>query len=211
MSDTDGSTRSNGLSPDEARALYPDDITMREARRRYFERTGFDDATYTAPWMTLPVGPFTVPLPNLAPRKAAVRVHDLNHVLTGYGTDWHGEFSISAFELGMGVGGYGAAWMLDAGGVAAGLLRWPADLLAAFARGRATRRSLYLLLPRWDEAVLDKTVGEVRALVGVQDAAPHKAMDAVRLVVHGVGGALAHLAPVAIVCVALAAAARALW
>jgi hypothetical protein len=211
MSSTDGSTRSNGLSPDEARALYPDDITMREARRRYFERTGFDDATYTAPWMTLPVGPFTVPLPNLAPRKAAVRVHDLNHVLTGYGTDWHGEFSISAFELGMGVGGYGAAWMLNAGGVAAGLLRWPGDLMDAHARGRATRRSLYRVLPRWDEAFLDKTLGEVRALVGVQDAAPRQPGDTVALVVHGLGGALAHLGPVAVVLVALAATVRILW
>ncbi len=202
MSAEDGSTKSESLSPDEARAYYPDDITMREARQRYFKRSGFDDATYTSAWMELPVGARTIKLPNFKPRKEAVKVHDLNHVLTGYGTNWHGEYSISAYELGMGIGRFWAAWMLNAGGVAAGLVRWPKDLIKAYARGRATRRSMYDVLRAWDESFLDKRVGEVRAMIGIQDDVEVKNSDVVMVLTHGFLGTCAHFGPPLAVLVA---------
>jgi hypothetical protein len=205
MSANDGRTISESLSPEEARAYYPDDITMREARRRYFERSGFDDATYTSDWMELPVGGRTIRLPNFKPRKKAVRIHDLNHVLTGYGTNWHGEHMISAYELGMGVGGLWAAWLLNAGGVAAGLLRFPGDVVRAYARGRSTRRSLYDVVGEWDEAFLNKTVGEVRAIVGIEDAAATRSSDVAVLALHATGAVVAHFGP------ALVALAAVVW
>lgn len=195
MSTDDGTTRSESLGPDGARAFYPDTMTLREARERYFQRSGFTAATYTSTWITLPLGPLKLPLPNFSARKEAVRIHDLNHILTGYGTDWLGEFRASAFELGMGVGRYWAGWMINAGGAAGGLLRAPGEMLRAHARGRATARSTYALLSTWDEAFLDKPLAEVRALVGVVDDATPTARDAVAVVGHALWGAAVHLAP----------------
>lgn len=196
---TASSSSSSSLSPDEARAFYPDDMTLREARARYFARSGFNDATYTERFVHLPAGPFTIVLPNLAARRRAVRIHDLNHILTGYGTAWDGEGAISAFELGMGMGPSWMGWMINAGGTALGLLRWPASTLAAFARGRATSASTYRLIHPWDDRVLDERVGTVRAQLGLVDSAPVRTSDIVRAVVAGTIGIALHLLPFAIV------------
>lgn len=198
MSSEDGTTKSRTLSPDEARDVYPDDVTLREARARYFQRTGFDDATYSDTWVKLPIGPITVAFPNIRPRKEAVRIHDLNHLVTGYGTDWEGEFSISAYELGMGMGRYWFGWFLNAGGVAGGLLRAPRKTFAAYARGRATSSSSYREIPQWDEAVLDWTVGDLRRRVALQDAVPVQTADVVKVLLNAAAGVVLHLGPVVV-------------
>lgn len=205
MNATDGTTQSTSLDRDARLALYPDDLTLREARERYFARSGFTAATYTDPWVALPLGPITIRLPNFGARKKAVKVHDLNHILTGFGTDWHGEFCASGFELGMGIGRSWAAWMINAGGAAGGLLRAPGDVVRAYARGRATRASTYDLLDPWDDAFLDLPLREVRARVGVPDDAAAKAADVVAVAGHAVLGAAIHLAPVVVVVGILAA------
>jgi len=205
MNASDGTTKSRSLDREARLALYPDDITLREARERYFARSGFTAATYTDPWVALPLGPVTVRLPNFGARKKAVKVHDLNHILTGYGTDWHGEFCASGFELGMGIGRSWAAWMINAGGAAGGLLRAPGDVVRAFARGRATKASTYTLLDRWDEAFLDLPLGEVRARVGVPDTAAAGTRDVLAILGHAALGAAIHLAPVALVVAGIAA------
>ncbi len=161
------------LTGPEARAVFPDAMTLREARARHFARAGFDEQTYVESWVKLPVGPFTVVMPNLGARKEAVKVHDLNHVVTGYGTDWKGEFEISAFEIGMGTGRYWFGWFIDVGGLAAGLLRAPSETLRAYARGRRAHDSTYRHIDRWSDSVLDETVGSLRArLQLVDDAVP---------------------------------------
>jgi hypothetical protein len=206
------STESCDLTPSEARALYRDDLTVREARARYFARSGFDERTYTARWIELPVHVLgiarTARLPNIAARRAAVRVHDLNHLLTGYGTDWRGEFQISAYELGMGCRWYWAAWALNAGGLAAGVFRAPATLVRAFARGRATTRSLYEIVPRWDDAILDRPVGDLRAAVGIVDDVEPTATDVALVAAIAVVSWVLHLAPVALAIAGLVALMR---
>jgi hypothetical protein len=205
MNASDGTTKSTSLDRKDRRALYPDDITLREARERYFARSGFTARTYTDPWVALPLGPLTIRLPNFSARKKAVKVHDLNHILTGYGTDWHGEFCASGFELGMGIGRSWAAWMINAGGAAGGLLRAPRDVVRAYARGRATRASTYDLLDPWDDAVLDQPLGDLRARVAVPDDAAAGLRDITALIGHAVVGAAIHLAPIIVVLGVVAA------
>jgi hypothetical protein len=205
MNASDGTTKSTSLDREARLALYPDDLSVREARARYFARSGFTAATYTDPWVALPLGPVTIRLPNFAARKKAVKVHDLNHILTGYGTDWHGEFCASGFELGMGIGRSWAAWMINAGGAAGGLLRAPRDVVRAYARGRAARASTYDLLDPWDDAVLDQPLRDLRARVAIPDDATAGLRDVVALAGHAVLGAAIHLAPVVVAVVAVAA------
>ena len=177
FNDKDPAMTTPSMSAPETRVAYPDELSLRQARAAYFARTGFDDTTYVEPWVKLPAGPFTVVMPNLAPRKAAVKIHDLNHILTGYGTDWQGEFEISAFEIGMGTGRYWFGWFLDVGGLAAGLLRFREPTLRAFARGRRTQRSVYREVPDFTDAVLDQTVGALRERVRIPDDAVPTAAD----------------------------------
>jgi hypothetical protein len=183
------------LSPAETRALFPDQMTMLAARMLYFERSGFDEKTYTDTFVRLPVGPLVLLLPNFPARRRAVKVHDLDHTITGYGSDWTGEVEISAFELGMGHGPYWVGYFINAGGVFVGLLRAPRRVFAAYARGRATRRSLYEIFAPWDDALLQRTVGAVRAEVGLPDAAPVTTRDAVGAVTWAVVGALSQIGP----------------
>ena len=158
-------------TPEQTRSVYRDDMTLREARAVYFANTGFDDRTYVDKWVELPVGSMTVRMFNIQARKDVVPVHDVNHIMTGYGTDWAGEFTISAFEMGMGCKTAWVAWLLNSGALIGGVAKCPRASLRAFARGRATHTSTYTLLPTWNPAVLDDTVGDWRKRIGLVDKA----------------------------------------
>src|SRR5688500_10311930 len=112
-------------------------ITVREARERYFTENGLSEAGYTSRWVALPVGSLQVYFPNTGPRKRAVVLHDLHHVATGYSTTWRGEAEIAAWELAAGCGRYWAAWGLNLGAAALGLVIAPRRTLRAWRRGRA--------------------------------------------------------------------------
>ncbi len=178
----------------EGRAYYLDKMTLREARTAYFARTGFDDGTYVDTWVKLPVGPIHVYMPNVGPRREAVKIHDINHIVGGFGTDWQGEFEISAFELGMGTGRYWVGWFLGVGGVALGLLRCRDPVRRAFARGRRTKASIYREIPDLTDAVLDgTTVGALRERVQIPDEATPTPEDDAALKRLAVMGVLLHV------------------
>lgn len=183
------------LSPAQVRALWPDDLRVIDARASYFARSGFDDSTYTARFIELPALGTTLYLPNIADRRAAVRVHDLNHLLTGYGTDWLGESMISSFELGMGVRGYWVAWVLDSSAMLMGFVRAPRDMLRAFARGHATATSTYALLPDVEAPEMERTLqgslGTLRRAVGLVDEAPLTPAAVAAIIGHSIAAILA--------------------
>ncbi|HVH42665.1 MAG TPA: hypothetical protein VM925_09985 [Labilithrix sp.] len=140
--------------------IYRDEMTMREARTVYFEANGFGETGgYEDAWVDFKLGPIPMPFPNTKARIEAVRHHDLHHLLTGYGTDIVGEFEISAWEIGAGCKHMVAAWALNLGGMAGGLLRSPSRVFAAFVRGRSERTTYGEKL----DDVLDLTVAEARA------------------------------------------------
>ncbi len=141
------------------RVTYDDAMTMREARKVYFDANGFGETGgYDDAWVDFSLGPIPMPFPNTPGRVRAVRYHDLHHLLTGYDTDIVGEFEISAWEIAAGCKGFGAAWALNLGGMAGGLFRAPRRVFAAFARGRRQRTTYGEDL----DAVLGMTVGEAR-------------------------------------------------
>jgi hypothetical protein len=96
---------------------------------------------------------------NTGSRVRAVRFHDLHHVLTEYRTTFRGECEIGAWEVASGCADHVAAWFLNLGVFGAGLLFAAGDVWRAFLRGR---RSGNLYRATFDEALLDKTVGDVR-------------------------------------------------
>jgi hypothetical protein len=165
--------------------LYAPSLTLRAARDLYFAVNGFGaDGGYAATWVDFKLGPIPMPFPNTAGRVRAVRFHDLHHILTGYPTTTLGEFEISAWELGAGCKDFHAAWVLNLSAVAAGLLVNPLSMLRAFTRGRGSA-SLY---GHDFEALLDRTVGEVRAECGVDRPAEARLANLPLLVAAGAAG-----------------------
>jgi len=142
---------------------YPDTLPLAEARDRYFADNGFGpDGGYNSAWVDLKIGGVPTPFPNTAMRKRAVPFHDLHHIVTGYGTDFPGECEISAWEIGAGCKRELVAWQLDLGMTFLGIFVAPRRTFAAFVRGRRGR-SFY---GQPYDALLDRTVGEARALTG---------------------------------------------
>jgi hypothetical protein len=140
--------------------LQPESLTMREARARFFAEYGFDaDGGYAKRWFVIHSKPIPVYLPNIPARVAAVRLHDLHHIVTGYATDWRGEAEIGAWEVASGCRRYWVAWVLNFGAFAFGLLVAPRRTYRAFVRGR---HSTNLYGGHFRESLLDETVGSLR-------------------------------------------------
>jgi hypothetical protein len=184
---------------------YDESATLEEARRLYFEANGFPpEGGYEAKWVDFELGPIPVPFPNTDARRRAVKVHDLHHVLTGYPTDIFGEAEISAWELGAGCGSMVAAWVLNLGGIALGVLIAPRRTWRAFMRGRMSRT---LYGEPWSDELLGRRVGEVRAELGLGDAPFRpRAGDVLLFVLYWQVGAWGSLAamPLAVVSATLA-------
>jgi hypothetical protein len=113
-------------------AHYDDSLTMREARRIYFDANQFGaDGGYGDPFGEVQVRPLPDGL-NTASRVRAVRFHDLHQVMTGYETSNQGEGEIGAWELGSGCADHHAAWVLNLTALGAGLLVAPRATYRAF-------------------------------------------------------------------------------
>jgi hypothetical protein len=139
----------------------PVGVSLREARGFYFRDNGFSEAMYAAPSIPIPIGRYTWNSPNPPARGRSIAIHDIHHVLTGFGTDNVGEVEISAWEVGAGLGGRLVPWLISAPAFALGMLRWPCRAWRAFRLGRMSRS----LFGNEDEIpeLLCLTVAEARA------------------------------------------------
>jgi hypothetical protein len=148
-----------------------DDIPLREALRLHYVENGFPpDGGLGEEWALVRVGPMPIGLPNTASRRRATPIHDLNHLVSGYGHDAMGEALNAAWELGGGCRDYAAAWVLNCGALGLGILRSPKSLLAAFVRGRRSGNLYGVDVP----AVMDLPLSTVRSQLGL-DVSHHEA------------------------------------
>lgn len=147
---------------------FPSSWSVRDARDAYLAENGFTTAEYDKKYAEYPLFGFKLPIPNSAARRRAVRLHDLHHVVTGYGTDKVGEGEISAWELRRGLkslGPYVGAIVL--GGALLGMLIAPRRTLRAFhASGHDNGSSLFPVDISY-ETLLDLSVAELRQELGI--------------------------------------------
>ncbi|HEY1652426.1 MAG TPA: hypothetical protein VGG09_11145 [Acidimicrobiales bacterium] len=141
--------------------------TMATVLQEHLRASGLPaDAGDSELFAVVKVGPMPYPIPNTRSRKRAVRIHDLNHLVSGYRTDREGELEISAWELASGgCGRYGAAWVLDFAGLLGGFFVCPGRTVRAFRRGRH-QQNLYPYAP---DELLAMDVDRARSLT---EAAP---------------------------------------
>lgn len=139
--------------------IYHPEMTLRDARTRYFVLNDFKDGGYDETWVKMKAGPIPIWFPNTKARVRAVRFHDLHHVLTEYATTWSGEAEIGAWEVSTGCREHYAAWILNLEAMAIGLAINTRGVFRAFVRGR---HSYNLYGYTFDDALLSEKVGEMR-------------------------------------------------
>jgi len=140
---------------------YAPEESLRGARARYFASSGLGDGGYDDAWVVfrargIPYAAF----PNSPQRVRSVRLHDVHHIVAGYDTSWTGEAEIAAWELASGCKDHYAAWVLNGLALLIGLVIAPLSVRDAWRRGRVTKN---LYDGEWEESMLDRRVGEVRA------------------------------------------------
>ena len=118
-----------------------------------------DDHWFRFPFQGRPVRIF----PLVLGFKDSITLHDLHHILGGYGMTWRGEIELAAWELGSGGCAWRPyAWVDRVFRTLGGLLLMPAGTVHAFVRGAGADRNLYGL--RASE-VLPMEFGQLRRLV----------------------------------------------
>jgi hypothetical protein len=155
-------------------SLYDSELTLREARSRYFEINNFKDGGYEDRWVKMKAGPILIAFPNTKARVKAVKFHDLHHVLTEYPTTWRGEAQIGAWEVATGCAHHYQGWLLNLLAFAVGLVICPTLVYRAFMRGRHSQ-NLYLRV--FDDELLARRVGSVRRELHLEEAHIHATRD----------------------------------
>lgn len=146
----------------------PSTWTVREARDEYLRVNGFSVADYDLPYTPAKVLGIPIRVPNPPRHRRAIMRHDLHHVATGFGTDLVSEGEISAWELARGargLDGYTLAIVVSL--FLTGVLLSPRRIVRAWRS--ASRGPSLFDFPDDYEALLDQTVGELRARLGIPD------------------------------------------
>lgn len=164
--------------------------TLAELRRSFQTDNRFDAPPRLIEWVRL--GPIPIPIPNPPARRRALRLHDLHHLISGYRTDWRGEWQISAWEVGGGLHRDPVAWTFCLMGMTAGMVVAPRLTLRAYARGRRGRT----LFGQDPDHVDRLTLADGQAFCGTDQPPPAPtAGDAARAIAWGLLGAVTALLP----------------
>jgi len=146
----------------------PASMRVRDARDAYLAENGFTTESYDAPTTTGSILGVPIRVPNPPAHRRAIRLHDLHHVATGFGTDHAGEAEISAWQMRRGFGGAGAyVSAIVLGNTLLGLVLAPRRTLDVL-RGERGRGSLFDMRQDYDQ-LLDRTVGELREMLGIPE------------------------------------------
>ena len=143
-------------------------MRVRDALAAYLTENGFTTESYESATTTGSLFGKRLTVPNPPSHRRAIRLHDLHHLVTGFGTDHAGEGELSAWQARRGLRGVGAyVTAIVLLNTAVGLLFAPRRTLAAFtAAGKG--RSLFATNVDYD-ALLDTPLGELRALLGIPE------------------------------------------
>lgn len=141
-------------------------MRVKDGLDAYLDENGFDIAEYKAPTFRLKVFGRYFDARNSPDRQWAIPLHDLHHLATGYGTDWVGEAEIGIWELRAGCRTFIVYW-LNAMATLIGFVIAPGRVVAAYRAARGAH-ALYRQGLSY-EAVLEMTIGELRARLGVPE------------------------------------------
>lgn len=151
------------MSDQTARATT--DETVRAGRDRYLAANSLTVESYTERGFPVYVGRWPVRLPN----PGLLHLHDLHHVVTGYGTGLVGEAEISAYELRAGCRSF-MVRLLCVGAILCAAFVAPRRVLRAWRRARGARTLYHTTIPY--ETLLGMTVRELRRHLNIAPEGP---------------------------------------
>ncbi|MEO8874300.1 MAG: hypothetical protein ABI461_01830 [Polyangiaceae bacterium] len=141
-------------------------IEVAEAVDEYMTENGFTREEYTAKTMTLFAGPFSFRVPNPKARQQLVPLHDIHHVVTGFGTDVIGEGEQGVWELRAGCP-MGIGYFLNSLATAGAFLLSPRRVIRAFLSAKDAETLYGSRINQ--EAAQAMTLGELRKRLGVPE------------------------------------------
>lgn len=137
-----------------------------QALQAFYDSHYFGTAAFTDPWVKVQIGPIKFYFPNPPARRAAIHLHDLTHLVTGYDTSIAGEGEVAAWELASGFPPkYWIGWIYAPLTFSVGVVVAPRRIWRAWKRGWGQMNLYRLDLPR--EELDRKTLGELKALLGI--------------------------------------------
>ena len=149
------------------------------ALQEYFSRYNLGDGGYTNKTYALSVfGLFSIPVPNTKGHVAAVKLHDIHHILTNIDANLPGESEIGAWEIASGCGTYYIAWILNLGSFSYGIFLWPSKVMKAFMRG-CSSKNLYHGIS-YDANLLGQTVEELRTQLHISNEVQYSPLSFIR-------------------------------
>ena len=137
------------------------DETVRAGRDRYLADNSLSVASYTESGFPISVGKSRIQLPN----PGLLHLHDLHHVVTGYGTGLVGEAEISAYELRAGCRSL-MIYVLCVGAILRAMFVAPRRIVRAWRRARGARTLYHTGIPY--EALLDMSVADLRRHLNIR-------------------------------------------
>lgn len=141
-------------------------MTVRAARDAYLAENGFTIESYESPKTKGSLFGIAISVPNPPSHQRAIRLHDLLHVATGFGTDHAGEAEISAWQLRRGLAGAGHyVAAIVSFNVLVGLGAAPRRTLAVLT-STAAGRSLFDGEHDY-ESLLDASVATLRSMLAI--------------------------------------------
>jgi hypothetical protein len=151
-------------SDDTARAIS--DETVRAGRDRYLKSNSLTLDSYNESGFPIYVGKSFIRLPN----PGLLHLHDLHHVVTGYGTGLVGEAEISAYELRAGCRSF-MVHMLCAGAILGAMFVAPRRIVRAWRRARGAHTLYHTNIPY--ETLLEMSVVELRRHLNIAPEGAH--------------------------------------
>jgi hypothetical protein len=131
-------------------------ISILEELKLYWESQNLPiDGGATEKYNSAKIGNYSIKYPNFDGE--ALILHDINHLLTGYQTNWKGECEVSAWELASGGrAGYAKTWIYPISLTLLGLIICPIRTIKAFNQGIGQTNS-FILSNQMDIWSLSKT------------------------------------------------------
>lgn len=145
----------------------PSEYSVEQGRDAYLAENGFSVAAYDEPWTQASLFGIGFSVPNTSRHRWAIMLHDLHHVVTGFGTDIVGEAEISAWEARRGLrtlGLYTGAIVFNL--ALLGLFFAPRRTLRAWRASSSSQASLFHDARPYAE-IIASSVGEMRQRMGV--------------------------------------------
>lgn len=74
--------------------------STKQAISKFYKDNNFaEDGGINEKYSWIKFGFFSVPIPNLESRSNSIMFHDVNHIVTGFDTNWKGESAVLAWEI----------------------------------------------------------------------------------------------------------------